>query len=99
VNKPGFKGTEDLGFEGEELNFEGVTCVSDSDCPVSKRFLIQPSNFELFVLRSEGQKGMFYQSGPIWDQFQDSYTFQMGTLIQLKMKVKGLGLFTEFAHT
>jgi hypothetical protein len=89
----------DYGFEGEELNFEGITCTSDSDCPVGKRFLIQPSNFELFVLKSPGQKGMFYHSGPVWDQFQDSYTFQMGTLIQMKMKVKGLGMFTNFAHT
>lgn len=96
INLPQFKGSEDTGFQGHVLNFEGMTMSSDFDCPAGYAFILQPEDLELVVLNSEGQKGMFYQDGPRFDPHTDAWLYQVGMIGQMKLSPKSIAATYAF---
>ncbi len=97
LNKPQLKGTEELGFAGDYMVFEGLEFSDDFDCPAGWKFVLQPSEFEFTTLKSPGQKGMLYQFGPERDPRTNSWLFNVGHIGNLRYRPKGLAAIYAFS--
>lgn len=87
------KESDDLGFGGTTLQFEGATIHTDFDCPAGTAYGIKVGTPELACLYGQ----LFNAEGPEKDFVSNSYLFRVGFFGNLKLKPRHMLKIKEYA--
>ena len=83
----------DLGFKGNNIQYEGAAVMTDFYCPSSVAYGFKTDTVELCCMYDD----LFYAEGPTKDFVSNSYLFRVGFFGNMKLRPRHLTKIKEYA--
>jgi hypothetical protein len=84
---------DDLGFQGQTINQEGVACMADFGVPTDTGYLINFNEMSMECMYSQ----MFMPKGPEWSMEKAAYLFLMMFFGNIRWNPKGFSKLKNYA--